>query len=102
MGSLAEDSTDTLLDGSTRRAFVKQGALALGAVPVLTAMGPFVHITDQQAPDIIVRGGTVFDGLGGAGARGRCRRAGRAHHVRWGRSSRRADARRTRRPRIGR
>jgi N-acyl-D-amino-acid deacylase len=67
MGSLAEDSTDTLLDGSTRRAFVKQGALALGAVPVLTAMGPFVHITDQQAPDIIVRGGTVFDGLGGAG-----------------------------------
>ncbi|WP_053334097.1 N-acyl-D-amino-acid deacylase family protein [Gemmatimonas phototrophica] len=51
----------------SRREFVKQGTTVLGAIPVLGAMGPFVHAPGRQAHDLVVRGGTVFDGLGGAG-----------------------------------
>lgn len=51
----------------SRRQFVKQGTAVLGAIPVLGAMGPFVHTPGRQAHDLVVRGGTVFDGLGGDG-----------------------------------
>jgi N-acyl-D-amino-acid deacylase len=51
----------------SRREFVKQGTAVLGAMPVLGAMGPFVQTPGRQAHDLVVRGGTVFDGLGGDG-----------------------------------
>lgn len=52
---------------NTRREFLQHGVLAAAAVPVLSAMGPFVHVGGPQEHDLVVRGGTVFDGLGGAG-----------------------------------
>jgi len=53
--------------GSTRRDFLTHGVLAACAVPVLGAVGPFVHVRGRQEHDLVVRGGTVYDGLGGAG-----------------------------------
>jgi len=53
--------------GSTRRDFLAHGVLAACAVPVLGAVGPFVHVRGRQEHDLVVRGGTVYDGLGGAG-----------------------------------
>ncbi len=52
--------------GSTRRDFLAHGVLAACAVPVLGAMGPFVHVRGRQEHDLVIRGGTVYDGLGGA------------------------------------
>lgn len=52
--------------GSTRRDFLAHGVLAACAVPVLGAMGPFVHVGGRQDHDLVVRGGAVFDGLGAA------------------------------------
>jgi hypothetical protein len=52
--------------GSTRRDFLAHGVLAACAVPVLGAMGPFVHVSGRQDHDLVVRGGAVFDGLGAA------------------------------------
>lgn len=51
--------------GSTRRDFLAHGVRAACAVPVLGAIGPFVHVRGRQAHDLVVRGGTVYDGLGG-------------------------------------
>ena len=53
--------------GRTRRDFLAHGVLAACAVPVLGAVGPFVHVRGRQEHDLVVRGGTVYDGLGGAG-----------------------------------
>ena len=52
---------------TTRRAFLQHGVLAACAVPALATMGPFVHVPDRQGHDLVVRGGTLYDGLGGAG-----------------------------------
>lgn len=37
------------------------------ALPVLPGVGPFVHVPGRQEHDLVVRGGTVFDGRGGPG-----------------------------------
>lgn len=51
-----------------RREFLVHGVLAACAVPASSAaIGPFVHVRGRQEYDLVVRGGAVFDGLGGAG-----------------------------------
>ncbi|MFN7798139.1 N-acyl-D-amino-acid deacylase family protein [Gemmatimonas sp.] len=50
----------------SRRAFLVQGTAAACAVPAMGAVGPFIHVPGRQAPDLVLRGGAVFDGLGGA------------------------------------
>ncbi|GAB1344841.1 N-acyl-D-amino-acid deacylase family protein [Gemmatimonas sp.] len=60
--------------GTTRRDFLQHGVMAVAALP-LTSMSapmaaPFVHVAGRQEYDLVVRGGVVFDGLGGAGREG--------------------------------
>lgn len=53
--------------GTSRRDFVRHGIVAAWALPVLPTMGPFVHVPGRQDHDLVVRGGTVYDGLAGPG-----------------------------------
>jgi N-acyl-D-amino-acid deacylase len=51
---------------STRREFLITGGLTLGAAPLVTAAaGP--RRTGRAAHDLVIRGGTVYDGTGAAG-----------------------------------
>lgn len=52
---------------TSRRRFLEQGTLALAASPFVTGWAPAVHIPGRQAHDLVIRGGTVFDGTGGEG-----------------------------------
>lgn len=51
----------------SRRGFLINGAAAACAAPLVASRGPFVHLQGRQDHDLVVRGGTVFDGLGGEG-----------------------------------
>jgi hypothetical protein len=44
---------------ATRREFLQHGVLAAAIVPLLTAMGPFVHVGRRQEYDLVVRGVVV-------------------------------------------
>lgn len=52
---------------SSRRDFIRQSGLVLGATPFVAGWGPAVHLPGRQAHDLVIRGGTVFDGSGGDG-----------------------------------
>ncbi|WP_396216410.1 amidohydrolase family protein [Gemmatimonas sp.] len=49
---------------TTRRSFVKQGTLTVAAVPLGHVWATATPVSGQATHDLIVRGGTVFDGTG--------------------------------------
>lgn len=59
------------LSDTSRRDFLQHGVMAVAALPLASISVPFaapyVHIAGRQDHDLVVRGGVVFDGLGGAG-----------------------------------
>jgi len=52
---------------TSRRRFLEQGTMALAAGPFVAGWAPAVHVPGRQAHDLVIRGGTVFDGAGGEG-----------------------------------
>ena len=54
----------------TRRRFLAGGAALAGAAVTGSACAPFLRLFSRRAHDLIIRGGTVFDGGGGEGIDG--------------------------------